>query len=72
MNIKVVAHPGSKKPRVEKDGEEILHVYIKEPAVEGKANRAVLRALADRFSVAQSSIVLKSGARSKIKIFKIH
>jgi uncharacterized protein len=69
-SIKVIAHPGSKKPRVAKDSEGNLHIYIKEQAIEGRANKAVLKALAGHLGVVQQSIVLKSGLSSKIKIFK--
>ncbi len=42
MKINVIAHPNAKKPRIEKDLTETIHVYIKEPPQEGKANEAII------------------------------
>ena len=41
MIITVIAHPNSKKPRVEKDLFGTLHIYVSQPPLEGKANKAV-------------------------------
>ena len=71
MKIAVIVHPGNKRPRIEKDLFGQLHVYVKEPPLEGKANFAVIQSLADHFNVSRSQIVLKSGHKSKIKIFEI-
>ena len=45
--ISVRVKPGSRKgPLVEIGGEGELTVYVREPAAEGKANRAVVKLLA--------------------------
>jgi uncharacterized protein len=72
MKISVIAHPNAKNPRIEKDLLGTIHVYVHEPPLEGKANRAVTLALADYYHVKQSNILLAHGAKSKIKIFEIH
>ena len=41
MIIKVTAHSNSKKPRIESDSTQDMHIYVREPAIEGKANKAV-------------------------------
>jgi uncharacterized protein (TIGR00251 family) len=46
-------------------------VRVKEPAKEGKANKAVIRALAEYFKVSQSSIRIVSGLEGKNKIVEI-
>ena len=51
MRTSVITHPNSKKPRVEIDLLENLHVYVSEPPLEDKANKAVLEALARHFHV---------------------
>ena len=71
MKITIIAHPNSKKPRVEKDLLETIHVYISEPPLEGKANNAIRESLAKYFSIKKSSVLLISGKKSKNKVFEI-
>lgn len=68
----VVVHPNSKKPRIEKDGTEVLHVYVSKPPVEGQANLAVIEALAKHFKVSKSQVELVKGVKSKKKTFEIY
>jgi uncharacterized protein YggU (UPF0235/DUF167 family) len=44
---------------------------VKEPPVGGKANDAVIKALAEYFEVSKSQVVLAKGGSSKNKIFEI-
>jgi len=71
MKVKIIAHPNSKKPRIEKDLLETVHVYVNKPPLEGKANNAVKEALAEYFGVKKSSVLLISGEKSKNKVFEI-
>ena len=71
MKIAVILHPNSKRERIEKDLLGDMHVYVGEPPLEGKANRATISALADYFKTAKSSIKLISGAKSKHKIIEV-
>ena len=71
MKITVIAHPNSKKPRVERDLLETIHVYVSEPPLEGKANNAIREALAKYFTVKKSSVMLISGEKSKNKRFEV-
>ena len=71
MKVEVIAHPRSKKPRIEKDLLGTLHVYVHEPALENKANVAVIFALAKFYNVPISKVVLVKGERSKHKLFEI-
>lgn len=71
MQIKVWAHPNSKKPRMEKDFSGGLHAYVRQPALDGKANRAILEALAGYFNIAKSRVILVKGKKSKQKTFYI-
>ena len=72
MNITITAHPNSKKPRVEKDLFNNLHIYISEPPLEGRANMAVLLALAKHLKVKRSQVNLMRGEKSKQKVFEIN
>ncbi len=71
MKVAVVAHPNSKRPRVEKDLLGTLHVYVKSPPLEGKANGEIIDALSDYFQVKKSQVELVSGQKSKAKLFEI-
>ncbi|MCR4305543.1 MAG: DUF167 domain-containing protein [Candidatus Daviesbacteria bacterium] len=71
MKLAVIVHPNSKKERIEKDLLDTLHVYVNEPPLEGKANRAAIYSLADYFKTSKSNVSLISGAKSKYKLFEI-
>lgn len=71
MKVNIIAHPNSKKPRVEKDLLDTIHVYVSAPPLEGKANNAVKEALAKYFEVKKNSVMLISGEKSKNKLFEI-
>ncbi len=71
MRLEVIVHPNSKRERIEKDFLGTLHVYVNQPPLEGKANKATISALADYFNTNKSNISLISGAKSKHKIFEI-
>jgi len=71
MKVTVIAHPHSKNPHITKDPTGILHMYVKERAFEGKANKAILKALANHLKIRKNHIFLISGVRSKHKVFEI-
>jgi len=72
MKISVVAHPNSKKPRVERDLFGTLQVYVSQPPLEGRANEAVIDALAGHFQIKKSQIQLIRGHKSKMKVFDLN
>ncbi|AEF35797.1 MULTISPECIES: DUF167 domain-containing protein [Mycobacteriaceae] len=70
--VVVKVKPGSRKgPLVETDDDGQLTVYVREPAVDGKANAAVIRLLAQYFEVPRSRVELASGAAARVKRFRI-
>lgn len=71
MKIFVKAKTGAKKEQVEQIDATHYIVQVKVPPVEGKANEAIRKVLADYFDVAQSRIKMISGKTSKQKIFEI-
>lgn len=71
MTITVSVHPNAKNPRVEKDLLGTLHVYVHEPPLEGKANTAVIEALAEYFQTKKSAVHLLKGNKSKLKTVQI-
>jgi len=70
MKIRVRVTPNSKIDEVVKEG-DIFLVRVKEPAKEGKANRALIKLLADYFKVPQRQIAISSGFSSRNKIIDI-
>jgi len=70
VKIKVRVTPNSKIEGVIKDGDMFL-VRVKEPAREGRANRAVIKLLADYFGVPQRQIAISSGFASRNKVVEI-
>lgn len=71
MKIPVIVHPNAKRERIEKDLLDTLHVYVNQPPLEGKANRATTEALAEYFKASKSQVNLIFGNKSKYKIFEI-
>jgi len=70
--VVVKVKPGSRKgPLVETDDDGQLTVYVREPAVDGKANTAVIRVLAEHFGISRSHVELASGAGARVKRFRI-
>ncbi|MGL6234734.1 MAG: DUF167 domain-containing protein [Segniliparus sp.] len=70
--LTVTVKPGSRKgPLVEVAEDGSLTVFVREPAVEGKATAAAAAALAKHFAVAKSRVALVSGATSRTKRFAV-
>ena len=71
MKLSVVAHPNAKRPRIEQDLLGTLHAYVNQPPLEGKANQAVIEALAEHFQVKKGQVLLLRGERAKAKVFEV-
>lgn len=71
MKILVKVKPAAKEKSVEKIDDANFKVSVKEPPVEGRANMAVIKALAEYFGVAQSNVRIVSGFTSKMKTINI-
>ncbi len=70
MKIRVKVTPNSKTESVSKEG-DLFVVRVKEPPKEGKANRAVVKLLADYFGVSQRQVLILSGYSSRNKVIEI-
>lgn len=71
MRITIKARPNSYEEKVEKvSGTEFI-VSVREPPVGGKANRAIVNALAVYFGIASSRIRIVSGYTSRQKVVEI-
>ena len=70
--VVVRVKPGSRKgPLVEVGPDGELTIYVREPAVDGKANNAVTRLLAAHLQLPRSRVELVSGATSRLKRFRV-
>jgi len=67
--VKVKA--GAKSESVRKIGENCYVVSVKEPPVEGKANAAVTKLLAEHFDKSVSQVRITSGRTAKNKIVEV-
>ncbi|MEK7160546.1 MAG: DUF167 domain-containing protein [Patescibacteria group bacterium] len=72
MKIFVRAKINAKRPGVEKLDERNFLVAVSEPPIDGRANRAIVSALAEYFHIAKSRVNLVVGASGKNKIFEIN
>lgn len=72
MKISVHLKPNSRhREEVVVGDDGSLTVYIKAPAIEGRANMAAVKLLAKHFGVSSSKVKLVRGAASKYKVFEI-
>ena len=70
MRIGIKVMPHSPKEEMTKQG-DVYIVRIREAPVEGKANEAVIRLVAERFRVPKSAVKIVSGLTSRNKIMEI-
>lgn len=73
MQVSIRVKPGSKKgPLVQPNLiDDTLVVYVREPAVDGKANRAVVALLAEYYNVPKTSVEIVHGHTSRTKAVRI-
>lgn len=71
MKIYIRAKPKSKKEYIKMIDLTHYTVSVKEPPVDGKANTAIIKALAAYFNKAPSTIYMLSGMRAKQKIVDV-
>ncbi len=71
VSLRIKAQPAaSKNEFCEIYGEDAIKIRIKAPAVEGSANKELVKFLAKSFKVLKSDIIFKTGQQSKIKIIE--
>lgn len=71
-SVVVKVKPGSRKgPLVEIGPNGELTIYVRERAVDGKANEAVIRLLAAYLQLPRGKVELVSGMTSRLKRFRV-
>lgn len=71
FTIEVNARPGSKRERVERCNDGSLKIHVNARAIDGEANIAIIKFVADLFNVSAGSVELVSGIKGKNKIIAI-
>ncbi|MFH1825850.1 MAG: DUF167 domain-containing protein [bacterium] len=70
MIFKVRVIPNAKHNKIVQEPGR-LKVYLTAPAVEGKANKALIKFLAEYFDVKKSKIKIVKGSKSRDKIVEV-
>ena len=71
MRIIVKIKPNSKKEEIKKIDDKKFIVAVKEPPIDGKENKALVKTLAKHFHIPSSTVHIASGHKSKQKIIEI-
>lgn len=71
MRIRVRVKPGARQERVSREPDGSLLVLVKARAQEGKANEAVVKAVAKFLRVPRSSVRIVSGLSSRTKTLEV-
>ncbi|MGQ0549485.1 MAG: DUF167 domain-containing protein [Armatimonadota bacterium] len=71
VRFSVVVAPGARRTRVERIDATSLRVSVSAPAREGRANAAVVKAVAEFLHVAPSRVRIIRGAASRRKVLEI-
>ena len=71
MKISITVKTNSKRPGIERMSDGSYRVSVNAPPIEGKANEAVIDALADCFSVRKSAVRIVKGLRGKKKVIEV-
>ena len=69
--LKVRVIPNARKTEFSGYRDDELVLRVNAPAVEGKANKAVVEFVSEYFGVTRSDVLLIRGERSRHKIFQI-
>jgi len=68
LSIRVV--PNAKQNKIIEEGDK-FKVYLTAPAVEGKANKALIQFLAEHFKTKRNKVSIIRGEKSREKIVEI-
>ncbi|EJO69613.1 MULTISPECIES: DUF167 domain-containing protein [Leptospira] len=71
MKLTVYVKPNSKKVFIRKEENGVLTIAVREPALEGKANEAVIESISKEMKVPKSKIRILSGQKNKKKTIEI-
>lgn len=71
MKVEIKGIPHAHREMIKKEG-ELLKVYLCAPAIEGRANQALIELLARHFKVRKQDIEIVKGLKSRNKTVNIN
>jgi uncharacterized protein (TIGR00251 family) len=71
LSLTLHVQPGAKRTEVCGLHGEALKIRLAAPPIEGRANEALLRFIADSFDVAMRQVELKQGGQSRRKVVAV-
>ena len=71
MKRSLLVRPRNSRPSVGGSHDGCLVVRVREPAVDGRANRAVVEAVADALGVARRAVRITSGVSARRKVVEV-
>lgn len=69
ITIKVIA--GAKQNSIEDFSDDIIKVRINKPAVDGKANKAIIEYISETLGLPKSNVIITKGEKNSIKNLQI-
>jgi len=72
MKLSITIKPNAKVSQIKKQEAHTWQIDIAAPAVDGKANTALIKFLAKHFSVPQSNVQILHGKNARQKLIEIH
>ena len=72
MKITVHTKPGAREAYVKELGDASYEVAVKEPPVQGRANIAIIGAIAEHFHIPREKVRILTGRTSRRKIVEIN
>ena len=70
LKIKVI--PNSKLNKIVEEADDYLKIKLMPPAIDGKANKALIGFLAKHFKISKNKIQLVAGEKSREKVVKLN
>ena len=71
MKFFVKVKPKAKVKKVARKADGGLEIWVKESPIEGRANEAVVKALAEFLGISKSAVRIIKGGKSKQKIVEV-
>ncbi len=71
MRLTVHVRPGATRAGIGGSHDGALVIRVREPASDGRANDAVVRAVADELGLARRAVRIVAGARSRRKVVEL-